>query len=271
MRAKISEIYAKALVTGASRGLGRAFADMLLDEGVEVWGTSRDITKLPKRDGFHPIELDLNNNESLTKLIDMISKEDLEINLLINNAGAGAFAQFEDFPLDEIDKQSAVLFTAPVKLCRNLYPRMKLRGRGAIINVSSVAADYPIPFMPMYNAGKAALSNFTRTLEIDAIGTQIKVVDFQPGDYNTDFNRSMYQTKDVLSSRERRVWEMLEAHLESGPAVEHAAAILRKTLLSKRSGLIRTGTLFQAKIAPMLARFAPWSTIRRVIERYFGL
>ena len=93
---KISNIYSKALVTGASRGLGRAFTDMLLDEGVEVWGTSRNLNHLTKRDGFHPLELDLSCNESLTQVIENTQTEGID--LLINNAGSGTFARFEDFP-----------------------------------------------------------------------------------------------------------------------------------------------------------------------------
>jgi hypothetical protein len=95
------------------------------------------------------------------------------------------------------------------------------------------------------------------------------VIDFRPGDYRTDFNRAMLTASP--SKATRPAWAALEAVLEASPMPERAALDLRRALLANRSGIVRSGSLFQARIAPHLARLAPASWVRRAIARYYGL
>ncbi|MDR2983010.1 MAG: SDR family NAD(P)-dependent oxidoreductase [Puniceicoccales bacterium] len=267
--------YRQALVTGASGGLGRAFALALVAQGVTVWGTSRDGTRLPE--GVRPLALDLDNPRSIVDCIVSIRQQAPELDLLVNNAGNGTFCPFEEFPSDELGGQWRVLLASPVALCRAFYPMFRERGNGAIVNVASLAGDYPIPFMSAYSAAKAGLSAFSRALMIEAEGSGVVVIDFQPGDYATGFNNAMRrfvpeeQDKDARPSRLDRVWRRVEQHLQAGPPPEHAAKILIKTLKRNRSATVVAGNVWQARLGPLLARIAPRFMVRDYLKNYYNL
>lgn len=139
------------------------------------------------------------------------------------------------------------------------------------MNVSSLAAELPIPFMSGYNVAKAALSAFSESLIFEMRGTEVMVVDFRPGDYRTAFNQSMSPTA-LLTRRPglAPIWQRLEYNLNTAPLPARAARDLERTLLRGKSGTVRSGSLFQTVIAPFLARFAPLALKRALMARYFG-
>jgi short-subunit dehydrogenase len=155
-----------------------------------------------------------------------------------------------------------------MELSHSSYRLMRARGRGCLVHVSSIAAEFPLPYMSGYNVAKAGLSALSESLMFESRGSGITVIDFRPGDYRTNFNRAM-QT-DSVSEKTRKVWGRLDAMLASAPAPERAAADLRRALLANRSGVVRSGTLFQASLAPLLARILPASWVRRSNALYFG-
>jgi short-subunit dehydrogenase len=263
--------YRQALVTGASRGLGRAFALALLAAGVEVWGTSRDGTRLPE--GVRALALDLGDPDSIARLVSRLRDEAPELDLLVNNAGGGTWCPFDEFPADELERQWRVLLAAPVSLCRAFYPLFAERKHGAIVNVASLAGQFPIPFMSTYSAAKAGLSAFSRTLMLEATGSGVAVVDFQPGDYATGFNDNMHRPhrERSASSRETRAWDCCEEHLHAGPPPEHAARALLRALRKGGSRTVATGTFFQARLGPLLARVLPASIVRWYLRGYYAL
>jgi len=271
--ASLGDRYSKAVVTGAGSGLGKAFAQMLIAEGVEVWGTSRDCERLSGWQGLHPVELDLAYAQSVARFCEWLTTDLPDVDVLINNAGSGSFYAIEDFPPEEIQAQIDVLLAAPIRLTQAAFRLMQARGHGAIVNVASLAAEFPLPYMPLYNAAKAGLSNFTRSLDFDG-GCGVKLIDFQPGDYRTNFNAAA-QTSPTKESPRRKdlhtAWKALESHLQNAPSPERAAADLHRALRHGRSGVVTSGGFFQAKVAPCLARLACWPMKRDCMRRYYGL
>ncbi len=268
---QLSNQFKNAIVTGASRGLGREFSKMLLAEGIEVWGTARDAKSIPIHDSMHACSLDLTDTLSIANFLNKIVEECPSVDLLINNAGYGVYSPFETFPVGDITRQIEVMLTGPIRLCRVFYPQMLKRGTGTIVNVASLAAEFPLPMMPLYNASKAGLSRFTKTLELEAKGSGIHIIDFQPGDYKTGFNDSVVHQKLQANSREGRVWSVLEKHLQSAPPAYRSAEDLRRALLKQKSGLVTSGSFFQARLAPFLARFVAWSVVCPVIRNYYKM
>lgn len=262
--------YPRAIVTGASRGLGWAFTQMLLDEGVEVWACSRNAEAIPKHPHLHACTLDLTNMASIATFLKRMLEECPEADILVNNAGYGVFSPFPQFPVNDITRQLDVMLTGPIRLCRAFYPSMLKRGSGAIVNVASLAADYPLPMMPLYNASKAGLSGFTRTLQLECKGSGVCVLDFQPGDYRTDFNKAM-QRPEILEGVEGRVWEMLEKHLNHAPEPARAAQDLRRALSKGQSGLVRSGSFFQARLGPLFARACSSAMVLAFLRRYYRI
>ncbi len=269
----LNRYYRKALVTGASSGLGRAFADSLLAEGLEVWGSARRLDSLQDVAGLHPLQLDLSHLNGVEEVIGRLLEEEPDIDLVINNAGYGAFFPLEDFAIPEIRNQLTVLLTAPMVISRAFYASMKRRGSGALVNVSSLAGRFPLPFMSAYNAAKAGISSFSQSLIIEAEGSGVFIIDLQLGDFRTAFNRHVIRRREVERSEEAlsSCWRTMEGHLSRAPVPEVAARRLVEILMRRRGGVYTMGSGFQAVWGPLVARFLPRSVILAYLRRYYCL
>ncbi len=272
----LSRIHPAAFVTGASGGLGRAFAEMLLAEGVQVWGTARDASRLAglaDRSGFHPVALDLAHAAGTLAAWRQAQTESGGLTLLVNNAGYGCFGDFSAEPWATWESQVQAMLVTTLALTHAAAGDLRRRGSGTIVNVSSLAVEFPLPYMSAYNVAKAGLSALSESLMIETAGTGLTVVDFRPGDYRTGFNQAMPSRPPSPSAAPRlaRAWQALEANLLAAPEPGRAAGDLRRALAARRSGVVRSGTFFQARLAPLLARFAPLSWRRAVAARYFGV
>jgi short-subunit dehydrogenase len=274
---KLADRYRTALITGASAGLGQAMAEMLLAEGVRVWGTARDPARLPVRAGFTAVALDLDSAASVDAAFAAADAGSGGLDLVVNNAGYGLFGTFVDREFSEWRRQIDAMLVGTLQLSHRALQAMLARNRGVLVNVSSLAVEFPLPFMSGYNAVKSGLAAFSESLMIEVARTDVIVIDFRPGDYRTGFNKMMQAISEKDSApglaralRQQRAWSVLEANLEAAPTPVRAAADLRRTLLRHRSGTVRSGSFFQACLAPLLGRLVPLNLRRAVMARYFG-
>ncbi len=268
----LGQRFRRAVVTGASSGLGAAFRDLLLAEGVAVIGTSRDPSRCAPQPGLTWLPLDLADGASMGHFLAELEPLWPEIDLLINNAGEGVFNRFEDFEPAQIGDQLRVLLHGPIALCHAALPHFLGRDHGTIVNVASLARDLPLPYFSLYNAAKAGLSNFSRSLHLDLSDTAVRVIDFQPGDYRTRFNAEAARPEDLhLDPALARAWATHERHLQAAPDPRRAAQDLRRALHRRVGGVITSGSFFQARLAPLLPRLAPWNLVRWAIRRYYRL
>lgn len=276
MSARVSDSYRTAFVTGASTGLGRAFAEMLLAEGVQVWGTSRQVSRLAdisQAQGarFTAVALDLRDGPGAEESLRVADRSAGGFDLVINNAGFGVFAEFTQIDFATWQEQLEVMLVHPARLSHAALGGMLARNRGALVNISSLAAEFPLPFQSAYNIAKAGLTALNESLMIETAGTKVVIVDFRPGDYRTDFDGSVRRPQACPSPRMSRAWSAFENMMRSGPPPRHAAEALRRALLRGRSGTVRTGRFFQAVIAPLIARAGSLPLKRRIQARYFDL
>ncbi|HTQ29902.1 MAG TPA: SDR family NAD(P)-dependent oxidoreductase [Opitutaceae bacterium] len=270
--AKVSDLHRTAFVSGASAGLGAAFADMLLADGVRVWGTARDAGRLPARAGFSPVVLDLSDAAGAEKnFLHAAAAAGGAFDLVIHNAGYGVFGPFVAADFGLWQAQIEAMLGATLRLAQTALRPMLARNRGCLVNVSSLAAEFPLPFMSGYNTVKAGLSAFSESLILETRGTGVSVIDFRPGDYHTTFNQAMHRLPSAPDETAARVWRRLEANLRAAPPPARAAADLRRALLHGRRGTVRSGTFFQARLAPLLARFAPLALRRAALQAYYGI
>jgi short-subunit dehydrogenase len=271
----LGQLYRTAFISGASAGLGRAFTTMLLADGVRVWGTSRDISRLVDLEkahpsAFHPVALDLADGDAAVRAFTVSSAAaGGAFDLVINNAGYGVFGSFSAVESAVWRKQVEEMVGTVMCLSHAAYRSLQARNRGCLVHVSSIAGEFPIPYMSGYNVAKAGLSALSESLMFESRGSGVTVIDFRPGDYRTNFNDAMQ--KDSNSEATRRAWAGIESTFASAPSPERAAGHLRSALLANRSGVVRSGSLFQATIAPLLARLAPRSFVRWLTLRYFKL
>lgn len=272
---RVSQRHRTAFLTGASVGLGRAFTEMLLAEGVQVWGTSRDPARLDDLaraypDSFHPVALDLRQAGEIEAVFRAADTAAGGFDLVVNNAGFGVFGEFVQTDFATWQDQLEVMLTQPLRLSHLALGGLLARNRGTLVNISSLAAEFPLPFQSAYNVAKAGLTALSESLIIETAPTAVVVIDFRPGDYRTEFDRSI-QRPASPPPRVARAWQAFEAMMRGGPPAAHAAAALRRALLRDRSGTVRTGRVFQAVIAPFLARFGSLALKRRIQARYFDV
>ncbi|MFN4155747.1 MAG: SDR family oxidoreductase [Paracoccaceae bacterium] len=176
--------YKTALVTGASGGMGRAIAERLAAKGLTVYGLARSEAKLKEladECGVVPLALDVTDTAAVTEAL-----KDLEIDVLVNNAGVsrpGSLLQSDAF---DIDEQIDVNLRAGLHLARLLLPGMMARDRGHIINITSMAGHYEFGGHIAYHATKAAMHVVSRQLRVDAFGRRVRVTEISPGRTETD-------------------------------------------------------------------------------------
>ncbi len=266
----------RIFLTGASAGIGLLAARALCSRGHEVWGSSRKRDNLPALDRFHPVVLDLNDTSSLYRGFAQALAEAGRFDVLINNAGAGVFGPLEAFTDNEFASQFETLLLGPLRLIRLCLPDMRARGAGLIVNLSSLAGEFPLPFMAPYSMAKSALSAMSEGLILELAHTGIRVVDVRPGDFATRFHESTRRIGAELGSAYApnldRAWSAIERNMDHASDAQAVADCLVQLVERQRSGtIVAVGNVFQARIARLLARLARRSWVQWGLRRYYGL
>jgi short-subunit dehydrogenase len=166
---------ARIVVTGASRGIGAALATSLAAEGARVVFIARSREAIEKRAaelGGEAYAADLAHGERIERLVREIEAVG-PIDVLVNNAGIDLTGSLPELAAEDIQQLVAVNLTAPMLLCRAALPGMWKRGRGHILNVSSLAGTNALPGVAPYSASKAGLSHFTAALRAECKGTPV--------------------------------------------------------------------------------------------------
>lgn len=255
----------KALVTGGTSGIGLAICEELLKLGVEVYSVSRNPKKIEPQTNFHQLPLDLSDLNTVSQFGEEFIDQYGMPNLLINNAGYGAFYEWKEFPREEIEKQISVLLTAPVLLCKFFAPKMEKIEQSTIVNITSLATLYPLPYMPLYNACKSGLSSFTQSMMLEY--KTLKWIDFRLGDIRTSFNKSApKQAEESQSDSMKRAWKQIEKQLNESPLPQVAAKQILRSLKKSRYGTIYGGGFFQARLAPFFESLLTNLMVREILK-----
>lgn len=182
-----------ALVTGATSGIGLGFANRLAQLGHDLVLVARDeaaLTAIARRlqTGRAAVEVlvaDLATDGGCAAVEARLADVERPVDILVNNAGFGVGASFLDSPIETEEALLRVLVRAPMRLSHAGLPGMVARGRGAILNVSSMAGVAP---MNSYGAAKAWLTAFTQALDVELAGTAVRAIAVLPGFTHTKFH-----------------------------------------------------------------------------------
>src|SRR5437773_2114380 len=265
----------RILVTGASSGIGLAIAKSLVAQGHEVWGTSRNLERIPKMPRLHPIRLDLADRLSIEHAFNSALAEAGYLDVLINNAGAGHFGPAELLPLETITSQFQILVFGQIQLMQLALAAMRGQGHGLIINITSLASRLPVPFMAAYNAAKAALASFTMSIQLELPDSRVGIVDLQPADISTEFNKSVVSTTNAdqrYAGKISKTWEIVERNMKKAPGPDLVARhVLRLINTVQPPPRITVGDAFQSKIATLIFRFLPQRVRLWGLRRYYKL
>jgi uncharacterized protein len=176
---------AHCVVTGGSRGIGRAVLLDLVARGARVTAVARQseaLDQVARVTGVTAFPIDLADPGSLSGLLARVEAEAGPVDVLINNAGVALVDRLVDQPADGIRSSFAVNCIAPIELCRQAVPGMVARGQGRIANVSSMAAITAFPTLSTYGATKAALVHFSAALQRELRQTPLRVTVVQLGE-----------------------------------------------------------------------------------------
>lgn len=191
--------YTTALVTGASSGIGAAVVERFCREGLQVHAVARSVgplSELARRTGCIAHVLDVTDRAGLARLAG-----EVEVDVLVNNAGVDRPKRFLDADADDIDLLVDVNTRAVLHLCRLIVPGMVARDRGHVVNVTSIAGAYNFGGNSTYHATKAAIAMLSRQLRIDAYGARVRVTEICPGRVATDIFAHVHG--DSPETRER--------------------------------------------------------------------
>jgi dehydrogenase/reductase SDR family protein 4 len=197
-----------ALITGASKGIGEAMARGMAEFGATVVVSSRKQEELNavvdafKQDGLEAIAIAANvsNPEDLDALIEQTLERCGGIDVLINNAAANpVFGPIQNTHQRAFDKILDVNLRGPFELCKRVYPLMKARGGGSIINISSIGGVTPEAGIGIYSASKAAILNLTQAMAQDWGSDNIRINAICPGLIRTKFSEALWGDEDILN------------------------------------------------------------------------
>jgi uncharacterized protein len=188
----VSARIVRALVTGASSGIGEAFARALAARGVETVLVARrrerlEVLAAELPVGSEVLPADLLTEEGLGQVEDRLRQTDAPIDLLVNNAGFGAYGAFEDLPLDVHVRMVDLNVAALVRLTHVAVEQLRERGTGGVINVGSTAGFQPDPYSAVYGGTKAFVRSFTEAVHEEVRGTGVRVLLLAPGITDTEF------------------------------------------------------------------------------------
>ena len=269
-----SDLMKHVFLTGASSGIGLATANVLLACGHEVWGTARDPTRLPQQEHFHPVQLDLRHSNEIDGEFLRALREAGHFDVVINNAGSGHFGAAEFLPISEIADQFQILFFAPTRLIQLALAAMRTHETGLIINVTSLAERLPVPFMAAYNAAKAAMAAFTMSIQLELAQSGIRIVDLQPADICTGFNKAITKADHdkLYSAKIANTWEIVDRNLENAPKPELVARRVAQLIdQANPAPRLTVGSAFQARVAPLIFRFLPQRLRIWGLRKYYRL
>jgi uncharacterized protein len=188
----------RALVTGASSGIGEAFARQLAAAGTHLVVVARSGDKLDSlasevraRSGVEVevLPADLADAGALRTVEDRVVAVDRPVDLLVNNAGYGFNGPFGEIPVDDEDAEIRVNIVALMRLSHAAVRRMPETGGGGILNLSSVAAFQPAPESANYSATKAYVTSFSQSLHDEVKAKGVRVTVLHPGLTRTEFQQ----------------------------------------------------------------------------------
>lgn len=239
------------LITGCSTGIGRATAERLAAGGWNVYATARRTETIEDLGdaGARVLALDVTDERSIRKAVDIVERESGAVSVLVNNAGYGLEGPVEETPMDEVRRQFETNVFGAVRLTQLVLPGMRAQRFGRIVNLSSMGGRMTLPGGGFYHGTKYALEAISDALRFEVRPYGIAVVLVEPGAVATEFGTTAVATvtdtepsegdaSDYAAFRELLAAKITDAYEGSGAKraarPERIAAVIEKAITSRR-------------------------------------
>lgn len=240
------------------------------------------------------IQMDVQNDLSVEKaMASALEMSHRRIDVLINNAGGGAYGSIEEVPIDKVKQLFETNVLGLLRVIQHIVPFMRKNGHGKIINISSLAALMSIPFFSHYSATKAAVERLTEGLRMELTPFNIKVTAIEPGDINTNFNanvlnnnvafQSSQNISDIIRNvplksnspyyqRASKCWRTSTLTMLISPTPTVVAKKIYKIIQIKNPATrYKVGAVMQTIPVNIAQRFFPDNVMQFAYEKYYRI
>lgn len=258
------------LVTGGSSGIGKAICTCLAAKGHTVFGTSRKADHPVA--SYHMVTMDLGDEGSVFKAVEQVIAQAGRLDVVVNNAGLGIQGATEDL----LPEQAAAIFDTNVigahRMVRAVLPHMRAQGSGLIINISSLAANFGLPYRGFYSASKAALERYTETLCMEVQPFGIRVASLQPGEYNTNIGAGRIRPNTVGTAYKagyERAMELLGSSLHYSRNPDEVGHLVERIMASPKPRTVYYAAHGKQRLAVLLKKVLPGRFFQRLMMREY--
>lgn len=260
------------LVIGASNGIGEATAKILSSRGHVVYGSSRDAVRV-SADGVRALSVDIFDDASIAKAMDMIIKAEGQIDGVIYSAGFYCAGAVEETPMADVQAQMQAYFFGAVRCAQFILPQMRAQNSGRLIFMSSTAGSVAIPFHAAYSASKGALGKWTEALAYEVSPFNIHASYIEAGAIKTNAPNAMRSGRKPMevyaAPRETAESYFKDALANGMPALRAAKAIANSFEHKRPKVRYRIGGA--GKVFPVIQALIGERLFRRLMAKSFGI
>jgi len=227
------------LITGTSSGIGKSIANHLHSKGYHVIGSSRNPSNETE---IRQLALDVTSDKSVDECIRILQRENIIVDILINNAGIAISGTIEDTTLEESFNQFNTNYFGVVRMIKAFIPHMRDNGGGKIINISSMAGLVGLPYQGHYSASKFALEGLVECLRMELKPFNIKMCNILPGDFKTPITNNRLYAKTLSTIYKEQYNNTMKVYLDGelgGGDPIKIAQLTEKLLKSQSSWKVR--------------------------------
>lgn len=260
------------LITGASMGLGHEMAELLVEDGWTVFGTSRKPENYSTH-GWEMIELDVTDDASVRECVDEVMERVGRIDALVNNAGYGLQAFAEEATLDEVRSQFETNYFGVHRMNRAVLPIMREQRSGRIVNISSLSGLLGTPPSAHYSATKHAMEGYSQTMRFEVAPFGIRVSVIEPGFTKSQFRENLAEPAEPVAAYDEvreRVRAMTE-HAEENAAPAIAVARTLRRVLRARNPRLRYTCTRMDWLAAHMRCWLPEGATHWIVRKVFGI
>ena len=262
------------LITGGSSGIGKSVGEFLSEKGFIVYGTSRSPEKY-KQSKFPILALDVKDEATISETVNTIIDKEGQLDVVINNAGAGITGPIEETPNAEIKNNFDTNFFGPINVIKAVLPQMRKQQQGLIINVTSIAGYMGLPYRGIYSTTKGALEIVTESLSMEVKQFNVKVTNIAPGDFATNIAAGRYHAPILENSPYKKSYgntlATMDAHVDQGNDPKQMADAILKIIQTKKPRTHYKVGAFMQKFSIVLKRILPDAVYEKLLMNHYEL
>lgn len=262
------------LITGGSSGIGKSIGEFLLDKGFKVYGTSRQPENYPNSK-IKLVQLDVKDEVSICSAVDLIVQNEGQLDVLINNAGAGITGPLEEIPMEAIKDNFETNFFGPIRVIKAVLPQMRQQNSGLIINITSIAGYMGLPYRGVYSASKGALEIITEAFRMEIKDFNIKMTNVAPGDFATNIAAGRYHAPVLENSPYKEIYadvlRTMDKHVDSGSNPLVMAQEVYKIIQTENPKIHYKVGAFLQKFSIVLKRILPDKVYEKMLINHYKI